>query len=109
MSFLSHLKSIDPVNETVAGDIAAVDSKLSGKPEKRKRPKAMVSEDTAINRIVQLFKKNNIKIKLVNPTPFGLQIDLFKKANFDDITEVLSKAGIDLPIKVKSNSVFIEI
>ena len=105
MKFRDQFKKL---NETESGDIAQVDSKLSGKPEKRTIPKSvLVSEESTTNTIVQLFKNNNIKIKLFNPTPFGLQVDLFKPQKLEDVKKLLISVNISSEVKVRGNSIFI--
>lgn len=108
MSFIEHLKHQN--ESTLAGDIASVDSKLDTKPVKRLLKRSdLVSEQSPTNDIINALNKGGFKIKLVNPTPFGLQVDFFKKPNKDDISELLNKINInDQSIKFKNLSIFIE-
>lgn len=51
-----------------------------------------------------LLRNNNIKIKLITVTSFGIQIDLAKKYSEDLIKETLK----NFKIKIKGNSIFVE-
>lgn len=107
--FTDYLRSVD--ESTLAGDIANVDSKLETKIIRRKKPqKGLVSEDSMTNSIVSLFNKHGIKIKLINPSPFGLQIDFFKKPNKDIVNDMLTTLEINPSrVKYKNLSIFIEL
>lgn len=50
-----------------------------------------------------LLRKNKIKIKLIQDTAFGKQIDLFKMPDEKEIKEILK----DFQIKLKGKSIFI--
>lgn len=51
-----------------------------------------------------LLRNNNIKIKLITITSFGIQIVLAKKYSEDLIKETLK----NFKIKIKGNSIFVE-
>ena len=104
MSFLDILKSRKLDESTVSADIAAVDTKL----DLVKRDKNL-TEDSLTNTIVKLFNNNNMKIRMINPTPFGLQIEFFKKPNLAKVNEILSELDKKPKIRLKNNSIFIEL
>jgi len=51
----------------------------------------------------ELLRTNGLKIKMVTPTSFGIQIDFAKKYDEEEIKDILS----DFNIKIKNKSVFI--
>jgi len=110
-SFVNYLKTCN--ESTLSGNIASVDSKLSKKPIKRDLPKNgidFISEESLSDEIIVLLNKNNMKVKVVNPTPFGLVVDFFKSFDLEEIKDLLSDLDIEENnIKAKGLSIFIEI
>lgn len=62
------------------------------------------STESDFDDVLNLLRKNGYKIKTVTYTKFGLQIDLAKKYNLEEIEKLLK----DYNIKIKDNSIFIE-
>lgn len=50
-----------------------------------------------------LLRANGLKIKLVTPTAFGIQVDFFKKYDEELVKNILK----DYNIKLKNKSIFI--
>jgi len=94
---------------TVSADIASVDSKVDTAMVSRKKIKS-ISEETKQSEFIKLFRTNNMKIKSVTPSPFGLQIDFYTNYSDEIIKEVLDSYGEkEYTFKIKGNSVLIEI
>lgn len=55
------------------------------------------------NDAADVLRNNGIKIKLITPTAFGTQIDLFKIPNEEKLNDVL----VDFNYKIKNKSIFI--
>lgn len=62
------------------------------------------STESDFDDVLNLLRKNGYKIKTVMYTKFGLQIDLVKKYNLEELEKLLK----DYNFKVKDNSIFIE-
>jgi len=66
--------------------------------------KTIISEITEEkNSADDILRSNGFKIKLVTPTSFGTQIDLFKTFEEEEVKEILK----DFDIKIKNKSIFI--
>lgn len=95
------------MKESDASNIASVDNVIGDKPKNVNKINNLY-EDNLTNNIVNALNKSNMKVKLSNPTPFGLQIDFFKPQKEDDILDIISPIiGKNVKIKVKGNSVLI--
>lgn len=88
MSFLSHLKQYDK-KEVIEENVDIVDT--------------LVEADDSDNAVEDILRKNKYKIKEVIKTAFGVQIDLAKAYDEDEIKELLS----DHSVKIKGKSIFV--
>lgn len=58
--------------------------------------------------MLQLIRSSGVKIKLLTPTKFGIQIDVFKESDIDIIVEILNSLNIkESDFKIKGPSIFI--
>jgi hypothetical protein len=87
VSFLSHLKQYD--KKEVVDESVDVNT--------------LVEADDSDNAVEDILRKNKYKIKEVIKTAFGVQIDLAKAYDEDEIKELLS----DHSVKIKGKSIFV--
>ena len=76
--------------------------KNDNKINKEKSESKILTEKESISP-EEILRSNGLKIKLITPTSFGVQIDFSKKYDENKIKELLK----DFNIKIKNNSIFI--
>jgi len=104
--FIDIAKELD--EETAAGDIAAVDSKLGKKVQKRKKPCKDLDDDDDCDKSKKMTEKietpddiirdAGIKVKSVDMDDSSYVILLFKKSDTEKAKEILRKEGYEITI-----------